>query len=121
MRNSRYAFIKSGFGDSSYGSILLDVVRSMLGRKVSPTTDHVEVLKGPASLLYGAIDPGCLINVVSKQPQFTRSTTLSGSSFSEGGGTAGFDTTGQIGDSNFASASSRGIARDQFYIGCLKK
>ncbi|WP_337194436.1 TonB-dependent siderophore receptor [Pseudomonas syringae] len=102
LGNSRDAFIKRGFGASSDGSILLDGVRSMLGRNVSATTDHVEVLKGPASLLYGALDPGGLINVVSKQPQFTRSTTLSGSSFSEGGGTAGFDTTGQIGDTNFA-------------------
>jgi iron complex outermembrane recepter protein len=30
--------------------------------------DHVEVLKGPASILYGRIEPGGLINMVTKQP-----------------------------------------------------
>lgn len=31
-------------------------------------TDRVELLKGPASLLYGAIDPGGVVNVVTKHP-----------------------------------------------------
>ena len=30
--------------------------------------DHVEVLKGPASLLYGRTEPGGLINLITKQP-----------------------------------------------------
>jgi len=30
--------------------------------------DHVEVLKGPASILYGRIEPGGLVNIVTKQP-----------------------------------------------------
>jgi iron complex outermembrane recepter protein len=30
--------------------------------------ERIEVLKGPASILYGAIEPGGLINLVSKQP-----------------------------------------------------
>ncbi|MEH2274539.1 MAG: TonB-dependent receptor plug domain-containing protein [Nostoc sp.] len=30
--------------------------------------ERIEVLKGPASILYGAIEPGGLINAVSKQP-----------------------------------------------------
>lgn len=33
--------------------------------------EKIEVLKGPASILYGAIEPGGLINLVSKQPQAT--------------------------------------------------
>ncbi len=33
--------------------------------------ERVEVLKGPASLLYGIQDPGGVINVVSKRPQMT--------------------------------------------------
>lgn len=28
--------------------------------------DHVEVLKGPASILYGRIEPGALVNLVTK-------------------------------------------------------
>jgi len=31
--------------------------------------DNVEVLKGPAAMLYGRLEPGGLINVVTKQPQ----------------------------------------------------
>ncbi|MEQ8669903.1 MAG: TonB-dependent receptor [Rhodospirillales bacterium] len=31
--------------------------------------ERVEVLKGPASILYGAIEPGGMINVVTKRPQ----------------------------------------------------
>lgn len=30
--------------------------------------DHVEVLKGPASILYGRIEPGALVNLVTKEP-----------------------------------------------------
>ncbi len=33
--------------------------------------EQIEVLKGPASILYGAIEPGGLINLVSKQPLAT--------------------------------------------------
>lgn len=32
------------------------------------TVDRIEVLEGPASLLYGTMDPGGVINVVSKRP-----------------------------------------------------
>ena len=31
--------------------------------------DHVEVLKGPAAMLYGPSDPSGMINYVTKQPQ----------------------------------------------------
>lgn len=43
-----------------------------------------------------------MINVISKQPQYVRSTTLSGSAFSEGGGSFGVDTTGPLGDTGLA-------------------
>ncbi len=33
--------------------------------------DHIDVLKGPAGVLYGALPPGGLINVVTKRPQMT--------------------------------------------------
>ncbi len=33
--------------------------------------DHIDVLKGPASLLYGRSEPGGLVNVVTKQPLAT--------------------------------------------------
>jgi iron complex outermembrane receptor protein len=39
------------------------------------TTERIEVLKGPAGALFGDIDPGGRVNIVSKTPRFTRSAT----------------------------------------------
>ncbi len=102
LGNTKDSVVKRGFGTNDDGSILRDGVKSILSSNFDATTDHVEVLKGPASLLYGAMDPGGLINVVSKQPQYVQSTTLSGSAYSEGGGNLGLDTTGPIGDTGLA-------------------
>lgn len=35
--------------------------------------ESVEVLKGPAAILYGAVEPGGVVNIVTKQPQTTPS------------------------------------------------
>ncbi|MDT8905686.1 TonB-dependent siderophore receptor [Pseudomonas prosekii] len=102
LGGSRDSLVKRGFGTNDDGSILRDGVRSNLGHNFSATTERVEVLKGPASLLYGALEPGGLINVISKKPEYTRSTTLSGSGYSEGGGTMALDTTGPLGDTGLA-------------------
>jgi iron complex outermembrane receptor protein len=37
-------------------------------RREMPDIEQVEVLKGPASILYGRLEPGGLINLVTKQP-----------------------------------------------------
>lgn len=102
LGNTKDALIKRGFGTNDDGGILRDGIRSVVGHNLGATTDHVEVLKGPASLLYGAIEPGGLINVVSKQPEYTRSTTITGSGYSEGGGTFGVDTTGPLENTGLA-------------------
>ncbi|RZL98419.1 MAG: TonB-dependent siderophore receptor, partial [Sphingomonas sp.] len=39
------------------------------------TTERIEVLKGPAGALFGDIDPGGRVNIVSKTPRFTPSAT----------------------------------------------
>ncbi|PHX44783.1 hypothetical protein AO263_06360 [Pseudomonas sp. NZIPFR-PS5] len=77
LGGTKDAVIKRGFGSNDDNSILRDGVRSAIGRNQ-------------------------LINVISKQPQFTQSTTLTGSGYSEGGGTFGLDTTGPLGDTNLA-------------------
>ncbi|WWM65533.1 TonB-dependent siderophore receptor [Pseudomonas benzopyrenica] len=102
LAGTKDAFVKRGFGSNADGSIFRDGVRSNLSHNFDATAERVEVLKGPASLLYGALEPGGLINVVSKQPQYQQRTTLSGSAYSEGGGNLGVDTTGPLGDSGFA-------------------
>ncbi|MCJ2373525.1 TonB-dependent siderophore receptor [Pseudomonas sp. RGM 3321] len=102
LGNTKDSVIKRGFGTNDDGSVLRDGVRSVVSKNFGATTERVEVLKGPASLLYGAMEPGGVINVISKQPQYVQSTTLSGSAYSEGGGSFGIDTTGPLGDSGLA-------------------
>lgn len=102
LAGTKDSFVKRGFGTNADGSILRDGVRSSLSHNFDATAERVEVLKGPASLLYGALEPGGLINVVSKQPQYQQRTRLSGSAYSEGGGNLGLDTTGPIGDTGLA-------------------
>jgi iron complex outermembrane receptor protein len=95
-----------GFGDNRNGSIMRDGMPLVQGRGMNATVDRVEVLKGPASLLYGIQDPGGVVNMVSKQPELDpyNALTLRGSTYGEGkngsGGT--FDSTGALGDSGLA-------------------
>lgn len=58
--------------------------------------ESIEVLKGPASILYGVIDPGGMINVVTKKPEATAYTTVSGQAGSYGYYGGALDTTGPI-------------------------
>ncbi|WP_145557351.1 TonB-dependent siderophore receptor [Yersinia canariae] len=96
------AVIKRGFGDNRDGSILRDGVRSAQARNFTPTTERVEVLKGPASMLYGMGEPGGVINMITKKPQLAQQTHIEswGSSFKGGGGQ--LDVTGPLGQSGFA-------------------
>ncbi|MGY2258968.1 TonB-dependent siderophore receptor [Pseudomonas sp. SDO55104_S430] len=95
-----------GFGDNRNGSIMRDSMPIVQGRGMNATVDRVEVLKGPASLLYGIQDPGGVVNMVSKKPELAQynAVTLRGSTYGEGkngsGGT--FDSTGALGTSGLA-------------------
>ena len=98
--------MKRGFGDNRDGSIMRDGMPIVQGRSLNATTERVEVLKGPASLLYGIQDPGGVINVASKRPQLQsyNAINLRGSTYGEGknGSGGGLDSTGAIGDSGLA-------------------
>lgn len=98
--------MKRGFGDNRDGSIMRDGMPVVQGRNLNASTERVEVLKGPASLLYGIQDPGGVINVVSKRPQLQQynALTVRGSTYGSGknGSGGGLDSTGALGDSNFA-------------------
>ncbi len=65
------AFVRRGFGANRDGSIMTNGLRTVLPRSFNAATERVEVLKGPASTLYGILDPGGLINVVTKRPEKT--------------------------------------------------
>jgi len=90
------AFVRRGFGANRDGSIMTNGLRTVLPRSFNAATSRVEVLKGPASTLYGILDPGGLINVVTKRPQTTFGGSVSATSSSFGGGTGDLDVTGPI-------------------------
>lgn len=106
------AIQKRGFGTNRDNSIMRDGMQSVRARNFTPTTERIEVLKGPASMLYGVQDPGGVINVVTRQPALTdaRSISVWGSSF--GGGGEQVDVTGPLGDNGLAY---RFIADQQNY------
>ena len=102
--------MKRGFGGNRDGSIMHNGMPVVQGRAMNAAAESVEVLKGPSSLLYGIMDPGGVINVVSKKPQLDQRTALSlyGSGYAGGrhGGGLSLDTTGPIG----TSGSDGGLA-----------
>ncbi|MEM7761933.1 MAG: TonB-dependent siderophore receptor [Cyanobacteria bacterium P01_A01_bin.40] len=68
--NSNESFNIRGFSDTS---VLRDGFRqfgNFFGQNFAETAnlEQVEVLKGPASILYGEIEPGGVINLVTKKP-----------------------------------------------------
>ncbi|WP_334892725.1 TonB-dependent siderophore receptor [Nostoc sp.] len=71
--NRGIRFSLRGFGAQAYSGsapVLRDGFRvyGVQGFPEISNLERVEVLKGPASILYGEIDPGGVINLVSKQP-----------------------------------------------------
>ncbi len=71
--------IQSGFGDSfnirGFGTntqyrngMPYDGAAGVVGPQETENLERIEVLKGPASILFGRIEPGGLINLVPKQP-----------------------------------------------------
>ncbi|CAM3786980.1 TonB-dependent siderophore receptor [Bordetella sputigena] len=59
-------------GQVASDSLFLDGLRTAQSNRVAEQlfgVEQVEVLKGPASLLYGQVLPGGLVNMVSKRPQ----------------------------------------------------
>jgi iron complex outermembrane receptor protein len=100
------AVMKRGFGDNRDGSIMRNGMPVVQGRSLNAAVESVEVLKGPASLLYGIIDPGGVINAISKRPDLYQHGEVSvmGSTYGGGknGGNTTFDITGPIGNDGLA-------------------
>uniref|UniRef100_UPI003B3B00FB TonB-dependent siderophore receptor n=1 Tax=Rhodopseudomonas sp. TaxID=1078 RepID=UPI003B3B00FB len=100
------AVIRRGFGDNRDGSIMRNGMPLVQGRALGADVESVEVLKGPASLLYGIQTPGGIVNTISKRPELYQhgSLTVIGSTFGGGknGSNAIVDVTGPIGDGGVA-------------------
>ena len=82
-------------------AILVNGLPGLAGRFGSPPTvavDHIELVKGPASVLYGAAQPGGFVNIISKRPETNRAATLDLKGLTYRGGGVGFgDATGWSG------------------------
>jgi len=69
--DTAYDFAIRGIRGREPGNIQVDGLPGLPVRFGSPsvlTVERIEVLKGPASVLYGQIQPGGLINIVRKRP-----------------------------------------------------
>ncbi|UTW49341.1 TonB-dependent siderophore receptor [Bacterioplanoides sp. SCSIO 12839] len=81
-------FSRSGTGANSFTirghsadlqNIQVDGLPGLASRFGSPVTaniERVEILKGPASVLYGWMDPAGLVNIVTKKPQAEQNTSV---------------------------------------------
>ena len=91
--------------DKSYYDGL--VLQNRTGWNLQPQIDpiaiqQVEVFKGPTSVLYGAMPPGGMVNMIAKTPKLEKSTKVDVATGSRNLQQASIDSTGQIGDSNFS-------------------
>lgn len=106
LAGTQDAIIRRGFGDNRDGSIMRNGMPLVQGRSLNPAVESVEVLKGPASLLYGIMDPGGIVNTISKRPELYQhgSVTLLGSTYANNrsGADGTLDVTGPIGDQGLA-------------------
>jgi iron complex outermembrane receptor protein len=106
LAGTQDAVIRRGFGDNRDGSIMRNGMPLVQGRSLNAAVESVEVLKGPASLLYGIMDPGGIVNTISKRPELYQhgSATLLGSAYgaSKTGADGTLDVTGPIGDRGLA-------------------
>ena len=98
--------MRRGFGDNRDGSIMRNGMPLVQGRSLNAAVESVEVLKGPASLLYGIQDPGGIVKTISKRPDLYQhgSITLLGSTYAnnKNGADGTIDITGPIGTNGVA-------------------
>lgn len=106
LAGTQDTIMKRGFGGNRDGSIMHNGMPLVQGRGMNAAAESVVVLKGPSSMFYGIMDPGGVVNVVSKKPQTERRTAVSlgGSTYGRGhhGGGLTLDTTGPISDKGLA-------------------
>jgi iron complex outermembrane receptor protein len=106
LAGTQDAVLRRGFGDNRDGSIMRNGMPLVQGRSLDAAIESVEVLKGPASLLYGIIDPGGIVNTITKRPELYQhgSVTLLGSTYAHArsGADGTLDISGPIGNGGLA-------------------
>lgn len=93
--------IRGFTGDPNFGSDYMvngfNSSRGYNGSRDTANTATIELLKGPASALYGRGEPGGTVNIVTKKPLFQRSATLTFGGDSDGRRRSTADLTGSLG------------------------
>ncbi|MGJ5180790.1 TonB-dependent siderophore receptor [Bradyrhizobium oligotrophicum] len=106
LAGTQDAVMRRGFGDNRDGSIMRNGMPLVQSRGLTTAVESVEVLKGPASLVYGIMDPGGVVNTIGKRPELYQhgSVTLLGSAYANNktGADGTIDVTGPIGDGGLA-------------------
>ncbi|EGA71673.1 ferrioxamine B receptor [Vibrio sinaloensis DSM 21326] len=87
---------------SYYDGLVLPLLNNWnLQPQIDPfAVQQIEVFKGPTSVLYGAMSPGGMVNMVAKSPQQEQSTKVGLATGSHSLKQVSLDTTGQFGDSD---------------------
>jgi iron complex outermembrane receptor protein len=89
-------FLIRGFNSQEFYRNGFAVNRGYPNMPDASTLERIEVLRGPAAMLYGRSDPGGTFNIVSKQPQAERRTVLGSQINSEGLRRGTLDSTGAL-------------------------
>lgn len=89
-------FLVRGFSSQEFYRNGFAINRGYPNMPDAATLERIEVLRGPASMLYGRGDPGGTFNIVSKQPQAERRTVLGTQFNTEGLRRGTLDTTGAV-------------------------
>ncbi len=89
-------FLVRGFSSQEFYRNGFAINRGYPNMPDAATLERIEVLRGPASMLYGRGDPGGTFNIVSKQPQAERRTVFGTQFNTEGLRRGTLDTTGAL-------------------------
>ena len=133
---SGYDIAIRGFqsGNEDVNSILVDGLPGLTTTQTSPPTVNVktiDVVKGPASVLYGKVQPGGFVNIITKKPEKDRHFSIGlrslgyigdGTSFSDSlGYTVSGDLTGGVNESGTMAYRLVAEYKDQpsFYDGAF--
>ncbi|MCK2184302.1 TonB-dependent siderophore receptor [Halomonas getboli] len=116
--SNRYDYIVlRGFSDGSLSNTFLDGLK-LMGDANSYSSlvidpyflESIEVVKGPASVLYGRASPGGLVSLTSKRPEFERSGQIQLGVGNNAQRSAAFDLTGPLDDERRVAYRVTGLA-----------
>lgn len=117
--SNRYDYIVlRGFSDGSLNNTFLDGLK-LMGDANSYSSlvidpwflESIEVVKGPASVLYGRASPGGLVALTSKRPEFERSGQLRLGVGNNAQKNVAFDLTGPLDDGRRIAYRLTGLAK----------